>query len=334
MGGRTVAIQFIRGAIAMASCGGPDVGGVLRRAGIPADLLDENAARVTETQAARTIQALWDVTGDELLGAGPKPVPRGTFRMVTLGLIHAVDLATALRRLIEFADIGMGFDTTLVTDDERTTRMLFDPDGRVGADQLVVVIGMVVGHRFASWLIGRRIDLTSVELVGSAPPYAQEYASIFGVAPTFGAARASITFDGRHLRAPVVRDEAELTAFIQNLPNDLLFRRDYDTSTSSRVRRMVERRASADALSVDDVARSLNVSAQHLRRLLRDEGTTFRHIKDEILRDDAISSLALGRETVEEMSGRLGFSEPSAFRRAFRRWTGGAPGAYLLTATQ
>lgn len=300
---------------------------MLRAAGIRAELIDEDAARVTEAQAARLIQTLWDLTADEMIGLGPKPIPRGTFRMVTLGLIHVPDLRTALGRLIEFAGIGIGFDVTEVADDTSVTRMVFDPSGRTSADQLVRAIGIVVGHRFASWLIGREIVLSSVELPHPAPSHG-EYPSIFGVVPVFDAPTASITFDSRYLDAPLVRSEEELTAFLRKLPNELLFRRDYDTSSSSRVRKMIERRRAADAVTVDDAARTLNVSAQHLRRLLRDEGTTFRRIKEDILRDEAIASLVSGREAVEDLSDRLGFSEPSAFRRAFRRWTGSPPGSY------
>ena len=91
---------------------------------------------------------------------------------------------------------------------------------------------------------------------------------------------------------------------------------------------MIERKRPDEAVMVEDIAKRLNVSAQHLRRLLREEGTSFREIKEEILRDEAIASLVRGRETVEALSDRLGFSEPSAFRRAFRRWTGSPPGSY------
>ena len=170
--------------------------------------------------------------------------------------------------------------------------------------------------------------MDSVDLPSAAPPHAAEYPLIYGVAPAFAAPRAAITFDSRYLRAPVVRGEDELFAFIRNAPNGLLFRQDYHPGTSSRVRKAIERRGAAEAVTGDDVANRLHVSAQHLRRLLRDEGTSFRHIKEAILRDEAIAALVGGRETIEELSDRLGFSEPSAFRRAFHRWTGSPPGSY------
>ena len=48
-------------------------------------------------------------------------------------------------------------------------------------------------------------------------------------------------------------------------------------------------------------------------------------------RDAAIITLARGDESLNDLAQRLGFSEPSAFHRAFRRWTGSAPGAYRAT---
>jgi AraC-like DNA-binding protein len=185
-----------------------------------------------------------------------------------------------------------------------------------------------VFHRFSGWLIGEQITLDSVELPGAAPAHAAEYQLIYGVAPVFDAPRAAIAFSSRYLSAPVIRSEGDLMEFLRTSPNDLLFRQDYHPTISSRVRRMIERRKPDEAVTVDDVAKRLLFSGQHLRRLLREEGTSFREIKEEILRDEAIASLVRGGETVEELSERLGFSEPSAFRRAFRRWTGNPPGSY------
>ncbi|MGK2866800.1 MAG: AraC family transcriptional regulator [Mycobacterium sp.] len=328
MAGRTVAIQFVRTAMDSARAHGIDVEEILREARITHELIERDATRVTRAQATRVVQALWDATDDELFGVGPHAVPRGTFRMMTLGVIHTPDLRSALGRLIEFITIAMRFEAVDMLDDGGSARFSFDPGGRAHTDGLLVDVVMAVAHRFAGWLIGQRIELDSVELPGAAPPHAAEYMLIYGVAPTFQAPRAAMSFASRYLRAPVVRSEDALTEFIRRSPNDLLFRQDYHPTTSSRVRKIIERGSHDEGVTVDDVAARLTVSAQHVRRLLREEGTSFREIKEEILRDEAIAALVRGGETVEQLSERLGFSEPSAFRRAFRRWTGSPPGSY------
>ncbi len=72
----------------------------------------------------------------------------------------------------------------------------------------------------------------------------------------------------------------------------------------------------------------LAVSPATLRRRLQAEGTSYRHLKDAVRRDAAISALTAGHEPIAELAARMGFSEDTAFLRAFRRWTGTTPGAF------
>jgi AraC-like DNA-binding protein len=321
----TVAIEFVRSALTSAQRYGLDVRDALLTARIAPELIGRDSSRVTPAQATRLVQALWNSTDDELLGVGPEPVARGTFRMISLGLIHSPDLRTALSRFVEFSRLATGFVATEIVDDGHYTRLTLDPAGATLTDQLLIDILTAVSHRFAGWLIGEQIPLTAVQMPYPAPAHAEEYELIYGIAPTFDAVSAAFTFESKYLDAPVIRSEAELFDFIRNSPADLLFRRDYHPTTASRVRKILER---GDRASAEEVARRLAVSPQHLRRLLREDGTSFRQIREDILRDAAITSLVRGAETVDELSDRLGFSEASAFRRAFRRWTGSSPGSY------
>jgi AraC-like DNA-binding protein len=327
----TVAIEFVRSALTSAQRHGLDVRDALIAARIAPELVGRDSSRVTPMQATRLVQALWNSTDDELLGVGPEPVPRGTFRMISLGLIHSPDLRTALNRFVEFSRLATGFVATEMIDDGHTTRLTLDPAGQTLTDQLLIDILTAVSHRFAGWLIGEQIPLTSVQMPYPSPAHAEEYQLIYGIAPTFETASAAFAFESKYLDAPVIRSEAELFEFIRNSPADLLFRRDYHPTTASRVRKILER---GDRASAEEVARRLSVSPQHLRRLLREDGTSFREIREDILRDAAITSLVRGTETVENLSDRLGFSEPSAFRRAFRRWTGSSPGSYRPDSTE
>ncbi|MGY0500289.1 AraC family transcriptional regulator [Nocardia sp. FBN12] len=325
--GRTVAIQFVRAAMSTAAARGIDIRGALSSARITTEMLGHDRVRVTRAQAIQVVTALWKQTDDELAGLGPRPVPRGVFQMITLGLIHAPDLHTALTRFTEFATLTTGMRSELIVSGRRA-QVVINSGSDVALDPLVVDVGVAVIHRLASWLIRKQIRLTSVDLPFPAPPYAAEYRLIYGAVPTFDAECAAFSFDSMFLAVPVVRTEPELSAFLRTAPADLLFRTRYDVTTADRVRNILERTDSADWPDTEDVAKRLSVSAQHVRRLLREEGTSFRVIQEDILRDRAIDSLVRGEETIEELSERLGYSEPSAFRRAFRRWTGIAPGSY------
>jgi len=68
-----------------------------------------------------------------------------------------------------------------------------------------------------------------------------------------------------------------------------------------------------------------------LRRRLRQEGVTFRGVLDATRAELAQSCLRDHRVTIAEVAFLLGFSEPSAFLRAFKRWTGRTPAAFRAT---
>ncbi|MBU3868565.1 helix-turn-helix transcriptional regulator, partial [Streptomyces sp. 4503] len=87
-------------------------------------------------------------------------------------------------------------------------------------------------------------------------------------------------------------------------------------------------RRTARLPELPEVAARLAVSPATLRRRLREEGTSFQELKDTVRRDEAVSSLTEGAEPIADLAARLGFSEDTAFHRAFRRWTGSTPGAY------
>jgi AraC-like DNA-binding protein len=313
-----LAIEFVRPALAAGEAA--DVRRVLREVGV-----DAGAARVDCDRAVALVRSLWRLTGDELLGLGPRPIPLGTVRLIALAVVHAPDLRTALDRVVEFAALTTGYTRGRLVVDGGVCRVEFASDPDVVDEPLALEAVLAFAHRFAGWLVGRRIVLTGLGFPFAEPAHSAEYDHVFGVVPTFHAPAASLSFDAAHLTAPVVRDEAELEVFLRESPVDLIMLRDHGSTTADRVRRIVEQDPGG---RVDDVAVRLAISAQHLRRLLRREGTSFQEIREDVLRGIAVACLERGRESVDDLSRRLGFSEPSAFRRAFARWVGSPPGEY------
>ena len=83
-----------------------------------------------------------------------------------------------------------------------------------------------------------------------------------------------------------------------------------------------------DLGELDAVAARLEVHPQTLRRRLGKEGTSFSEIKSQLRRDVALHYLGKQGLSIEEIAHRAGFSESSAFIRAFKGWTGVTPYTY------
>ncbi|MEP7021801.1 MAG: AraC family transcriptional regulator ligand-binding domain-containing protein [Pseudonocardiales bacterium] len=320
-------MRFVRAAVAGASRRGIDLRPILATAAIPDALLADDRARCTPEQVTMFVRELWKLSEDELFGLGPLPVPHGTFRLVCYALINSPDLRTVYARLAEFGPALPALPPFESNIGAQVTRVQVDLSRFADPDHLLADFMLLVVHRFTGWLIGRRIRLHVVELPYPQPDNAEEYDLIFGAPLRFDAALAAMEFDSSLLELPILRDERELDDYLKHSPADLLARRDYGTTLADQVRRILERGLRGRWPSSDDVAQRLSISPQHVRRRLREEGTSVGAIKEELLRDAAIAGLARG-VAVEELSARLGFSEPSAFRRAFKRWTGSPPAAY------
>jgi AraC-like DNA-binding protein len=75
----------------------------------------------------------------------------------------------------------------------------------------------------------------------------------------------------------------------------------------------------------DSIAERLKMSPRSLRRRLQEEDTSFRDLVDEVRAQVAIKYVRDTSLSIEDVTYALGFHDASAFRRAFRRWTGAAP---------
>lgn len=100
-----------------------------------------------------------------------------------------------------------------------------------------------------------------------------------------------------------------------------------------RVRRRIAARLRDDA-SIDRVAHDLGVSVRTLQRMLEADGVSFHELSADVRRLRAIAHLTETSDSVERIAERLGYADVSAFRRAFRRWTGLAPASYRAAHRQ
>lgn len=327
-------MHHVRAVLAGARRGGLDLVPLLQEAQIPPLLLGDDRARITPAQFARLFRALYRTTQDEFLGLSAVPSRPGTFAMMCHACLGCRDLGAAVERAAVFYGLFPGGpELALETGGGRarfTVRNDFDGD----EERFLTECVLAIWHRLCSWLVGRRIPLEHAAFAYPPPPHRDEYDTLFDCPVRFGAGRTEAVFDARWLTAPLVRDEPALDAMLRRAPFDLLSRPEYGTTVAEQVRRTLTRRlrGSPRLPELGEVAARLAVSPATLRRRLRQEGTSFQQLKDDVRRDAAIAGLAEGGEPIAELAARLGFSEDTAFHRAFRRWTGTTPGAYRIAS--
>ncbi len=204
------------------------------------------------------------------------------------------------------------------------------PGSLEGAVDILDAYALSAWHRFFGWLTGRHLELQRVDFVGQAPRSAGKYRELFCCPVYFGQPANLLYFDSASLRLPVVHTEESVDDFLRTAPYQLLtMTRDrHGQSLVSRVRAMIGHDFSDGFPGFDTISRALNMSAPTLRRRLKKEGTTFQQLKDQCRREAACRYLGQADLSINTVADRLGFTDPSAFHRSFKKWTGMTPGAF------
>lgn len=329
----TVAAGFVTGLLSGANARGADVAPFLEAAGIPRDTLRGAQARVPIARYVALYNAVARGLDDEGFALFSTPLRAGTFEFLCRGALGSRDLHEALLRAARFLRLVLpdlrvaltreGGVARLEIAEERRLRVAANDACRVFAFEWLLRLL----HGVASWLVARPIALLDVRFPYAAPPHAADYALIYTAHAAFGSKTLVASFDAGSLALPVRRGEADLAAFLEGGPGKIamLYRRDREVARA--VREFVGR-SLATAATLDDAARAIGVSSRTLHRRLEEEGTSFRGIKDGLRREVALARLEKGDASVADIASELGYSEPSAFFRAFQGWTGIAPSAH------
>lgn len=326
MAQHTVPIHHVEQALQGAVRRGLPTEPLLLRAGIPPALLEAPLARVSQAQYGALLRVLRVRLHDEFWGLLEKPLPLGSFAQCCRLLVQAPTLGDAVRTGFRYFHGELDAFVPRLSVAGGMASMTIVP--RAPGHDYAQRAFLFFSFGLASWLAARRIPLAGVEYRCAAPAHAGEVDRLFQAKVAFDCERYRLWFDARWLDLPQVQNTQSLREFLQQAPANLLVKYRDRTSVTDRIRRLLRSRLHGELPSLDEVARTLAMTPQTLSRRLREEGQGFQALKDDLRRDTAIELLQRPDLTLLDIAAQLGFSEASTFHRAFKKWTGVAPGEY------
>ena len=323
----TISIALVHGMLAGIRARGEAVEGHMLAADIAPELLQQSGARVTADQYIALFQTLISRRNDEALGFLSRPLRRGSFALIARAGIDAPTLEVAMRR--------MGHTFSLLQDD-----VVLKPvrEGEMAGLELrlcnpsaahpVFLHNLLqrVSWRLLAWLIDARLPATAFDFAFERPDYFDSYEKVFPAPMRFGSARSAVWFGADQMTKAVRRDEESLRKFLVAAPSNVIIPRREEGVTHtvrSQLQRLLPRWGDLGA-----IASALCMSPSTLQRRLASEKTTFQLLKDELRRDIAITRLNTSTVSFAVLAEELGFADSAAFQRAFKNWTGSAPGVY------
>lgn len=180
--------------------------------------------------------------------------------------------------------------------------------------------------RFTCEMARHYPDFTFVlaaHLTRPRPPHAADYAPILRAPVTFGATWNALKIEPAWLDLRIHRPNRYAFGMFNGHADALLKSLEDSKTTRGRVEALLIPQLHTGELGMDEVAKAMGLSRQTLYRRLKAEGVSFDQVLDALRR--RMAEAYLDKLSVNETAYLLGFSETSAFSRAYKRWTGTRP---------
>ncbi len=287
-------------------------------------LLDDPSARIPIVDYERLIARALEITGDPQLGlhvGARTPIAA----LTVLG--HLITSCRTLREASEMLSRYIG-----LVADEVHVELRESPD----AVELAIDLHPAYAHR--AYCLELSLALVQCvirifmgnqqfevcfehEAQGSLETYLEHFGSSVHFRADSNAIRGPAeVFDRRQLHT-----DAQLRELLRNRADAMLANLAAPDRLPLRVREYIMAQPQPGAVSAAMLAEAFQLTERGLRRRLLELGTGLRELLDETLRDMACDALRDHGSSIQEVAFRLGYSEPSAFHRAFKRWTGVTP---------
>ncbi len=328
---------YIRGCLQGAVQQGHDPAELLTAAQIDPSVYTDPDARINGDELQRLVLTVRNILNDEYLGFLNV---RGKVEMsyvVGKSAVNCQTFGEAMKKMVKLVSaMRSDMEPSLVVDwNSDQVELAFKVTGysEEVEPHILSWLKMYWLYKFQCWLIGQRIELTSVFFIGQPDGSADivDSTEVFGCPVLYGQDEGKMCFPRHYLGAPIIRNEVELRErdFTYGHTNWFAVP-GKDQSISSRVEQLLIDiyREGQQTPNLDVLGDILCCSPRTLSRKLQKEGASFQELKDKVRRSIAEKLLSTTDLSIADIAEKVGYSEPSDFTRAYISWTGMAPSDY------
>ena len=306
---------------------GLDTETLLRGVGLTRESLEDPDGRLDAAQVGALWAAAYRASGDPVLSLhAAEACPLGAYKVIDYMAYNAPSVGEAFRCASRYFPL---INTAVsLPIDEGGDPVTMDVVSTGGA---AAVSRPYAEYCFAAFLLhvraatGVPFALQRVSFAHPAPDDVREHERVYGCPVRFAAPHTRMEIGRADWDAPSLRGNPGVLQVLAEHAELLLQRLPRGPDLVERTRRAIGERLRGADYSVEAVARDLGTSARSLQRHLQELGYSYQSLADEVRAETAKLYLAQKDIAIAEVSYLLGFSDPSTFNRAFKRWTGQTP---------
>ena len=304
-------------------------GDLLDGLGITSEKLADEAFRLNAEQHEAFILRALSITHDPHLAV--RLSDRVDIATSSLAVMAVINSGRISRALNLFSRYGRLFTRTLETsvrDHEDTLAIVLNPTVTNAQVQYFALsaYALFLDRLFLTPLDGAHL-VQRLELVLPMPPQFTEMRAQIGFPVVFDRSENRVILDPALIDAPLKQADPQTVRLLEEMCEIQLASAMAEGGLQSQVQAIFLNNISAPP-KLDELARTLGLSARSLRRRLHDAGTSYQKLLEGTRAGLARSLLNETREPIAAIAYELGFENPSHFGRAFKRWTGQSPSAF------
>lgn len=242
--------------------------------------------------------------------------------------LASTSLRSGLQRLARYVPIVSSDAALGIANTDGGVLVTFSPNEKRRECASLAGLGPALVTLMCRVNYGDTLDPVKIRFGHPAPLCAGDYFAYYRCPVEFDAGEYSLVLPSEAVDKHLASANPHLAELNDQVVQRYLEDRGKDEITD-KVKKAIAEELPSGNVSADVVARILFMSPRTLQRRLKQKGTTFRHLVQQTRRELAKQYLAAGKYTATEISFMLGFSEISAFSRAYKQWTGMSPAVGL-----
>lgn len=334
----SVSVGYARALLDLAVEKGAPRAQLVQRAGLIAVDMDQPESRLPFTMFKTLMRQAKILSGDAALGLHfGTEIPFNDLSLVGLICHAAPTMPEAFTQMNRYGRLvieveGTGAGDRFVID--RSGNAVWIVDTRQNPNAFPELTESTLGRFICGF--GRvfpdlRLYLAA-EVTHEAPPYAAEYETLLNVPVRFGCRRNAMQIDPDLFEIRLQKRPRYVFGILSQQADALLKSLEESKTIAARVESLIMPILHTGGVNVESIAAQMGVSRQTLYRQLKDEGHTFDAVLDDLRRRLALHYLNGEKVSVNQTAYLVGFSDPSSFSRAFKRWTGQSPGRFAAAS--
>ncbi|WP_419812919.1 AraC family transcriptional regulator [Bacterioplanoides sp.] len=303
---------------------------ILHNTSISTSMLDDPTTRLNYQQLLTLVSNLIQHYPSQTLGldiGGSLNINQ--YGMLGYAMLSCADMRSALHLGLKYHSLVDPAFTFEIIEQEQHCAIRLTSHIPVDAIYRMLCDVFVVNFTSLGRFLTGQADMQPIEvrLNHPKPDYADQYQRYFDCPVLFDQPRTELILNPSLLDMPLIMADQATANMAESQCAEILNRLGPKEGIAAKVRRILLQNP-GQFPAVDIVASHLATSTRTLSRSLQELGTSYQRILDEVRKEMAIEYLRNSGLPIEEVAALVGYSDPSNFRKAFRRWTGHAPSYY------